>query len=175
VHNVTGVPPEQLLKVTEAFARTAPAPSFGAWGRLSTPSATPWCAPPCILQLALGNIGVSAAGANIFAGHEQRAGRDRRRPQSDTLLGLLPGRGARILDALGASLERGSQMAAGPLRPGDDGQARHDGSRAGDRRRDGEEREIDQDSNIRAMVYWGHAPNSQTRGLEMVKAMKMLE
>src|SRR5438309_12097120 len=34
---------------------------------------------------------------------------------------------------------------------------------------------IDQDSNIRAMFYWGHAPNSQTRGLEMVKAMKMLD
>jgi formate dehydrogenase major subunit len=34
---------------------------------------------------------------------------------------------------------------------------------------------IDQDSNIRAMFFWGHAPNSQTRGLDMVKAMKMLD
>ena len=34
---------------------------------------------------------------------------------------------------------------------------------------------IDQDSNLRGMVFWGHAPNSQTRGKEMVEAMKKLD
>jgi formate dehydrogenase major subunit len=34
---------------------------------------------------------------------------------------------------------------------------------------------IDQDSNIKAVVYWGHAPNSQTRGIEMLDAMKALD
>src|SRR6266516_5941341 len=34
---------------------------------------------------------------------------------------------------------------------------------------------IDQDSNLRAVIYWGHAPNSQTRGKEMVEAMKKLD
>src|SRR3970282_2307773 len=34
---------------------------------------------------------------------------------------------------------------------------------------------IYQDPNIRARFFWGHAPNSQTRGLEMAKAMKMLD
>ena len=34
---------------------------------------------------------------------------------------------------------------------------------------------IDQDSNLRAIVFWGHAPNSQTRGKEMVEAMKKLD
>ena len=34
---------------------------------------------------------------------------------------------------------------------------------------------IDQDPNLRAMFYWGHAPNSQTRGLEMKMAMDMLD
>ena len=34
---------------------------------------------------------------------------------------------------------------------------------------------IDQDSNLRALVYWGHAPNSQSRGKEMVEAMKKLD
>ena len=34
---------------------------------------------------------------------------------------------------------------------------------------------IDQDPNLRAMVFWGHAPNSQTRGKEMVEAMKKLD
>ena len=34
---------------------------------------------------------------------------------------------------------------------------------------------IDQDSNLRAVFYWGHAPNSQTRGLEMKRAMDKLD
>jgi formate dehydrogenase major subunit len=34
---------------------------------------------------------------------------------------------------------------------------------------------LDQDSNVRAVVYWGHAPNSQNRGKEMLDAMKKLD
>src|SRR5207249_6827060 len=34
---------------------------------------------------------------------------------------------------------------------------------------------IDQDPNIRGMFFWGHAPNSQTRGLEMQAAMHALD
>jgi formate dehydrogenase major subunit len=34
---------------------------------------------------------------------------------------------------------------------------------------------IDQDSNLRGVFFWGHAPNSQTRGLEMKKAMDKLD
>src|SRR5213075_1153820 len=29
--------------------------------------------------------------------------------------------------------------------------------------------------NLRGLVFWGHAPNSQTRGLEMKKAMDKLD
>src|SRR5204862_8075927 len=34
---------------------------------------------------------------------------------------------------------------------------------------------VDQDPNLRAIIFWGHAPNSQTRGLEMLEAMKKLD
>ena len=34
---------------------------------------------------------------------------------------------------------------------------------------------IDQTPNLRGVFYWGHAPNSQTRGLEMKKAMDKLD
>jgi formate dehydrogenase major subunit len=34
---------------------------------------------------------------------------------------------------------------------------------------------IDQDSNLRGLFFWGHAPNSQSRGLEMKKAMDKLD
>src|SRR5204862_7803198 len=34
---------------------------------------------------------------------------------------------------------------------------------------------IDQDPNLRMIIFWGHAPNSQTRGSEMLEAMKKLD
>ncbi len=34
---------------------------------------------------------------------------------------------------------------------------------------------IDQDSNLRGLFFWGHAPNSQSRGLEMKTAMDKLD
>jgi formate dehydrogenase major subunit len=34
---------------------------------------------------------------------------------------------------------------------------------------------LDQDPNVRAIIYWGHAPNSQTRGLEMKQAMEKVD
>jgi formate dehydrogenase major subunit len=34
---------------------------------------------------------------------------------------------------------------------------------------------LDQDPNLRAVLYWGHAPNSQTRGVEMQAAMHALD
>jgi formate dehydrogenase major subunit len=34
---------------------------------------------------------------------------------------------------------------------------------------------IDQDNNVKGVFFWGHAPNSQTRGLDMKKAMDKLE
>ncbi|MDH3581152.1 MAG: formate dehydrogenase subunit alpha, partial [Hyphomicrobiales bacterium] len=34
---------------------------------------------------------------------------------------------------------------------------------------------MDQPDNLRAMVFWGHAPNSQTRGIEMKKAFEKLD
>src|SRR5262249_11504781 len=34
---------------------------------------------------------------------------------------------------------------------------------------------IDQDANLRMLFFWGHAPNSQTRGSEMIEAMRKLD
>ena len=128
----------------------------------------------CILQLALGNIGVSGGGTNIFRGHDNVQGATDVGPNPDSLPGYY-GLVRRLLEALGDGLGRRLRVDQEAVRvAGDDGEARHDGV-ALDRRRDGEERLIDQDPNLRALVYWGHAPNSQTRGKEMVEAMKKLD
>jgi formate dehydrogenase major subunit len=38
-----------------------------------------------------------------------------------------------------------------------------------------DKKNIAQPENVKGMIFWGHAPNSQTRGLEMKKAMEKLD
>ena len=55
----------------------------------------------CIVQLALGNIGVSGGGANIFRGHDNVQGATDVGPNPDSLPGYY-GLADRRLEALGA-------------------------------------------------------------------------
>ncbi|HEY4635887.1 MAG TPA: molybdopterin-dependent oxidoreductase, partial [Rhodospirillales bacterium] len=70
VHNVTGVPPEQLLKITEMFAKNRPSTIVWCMGQTQHTIGNAMVRASCILQLALGNIGKSGGGANIFRGHD---------------------------------------------------------------------------------------------------------
>ena len=92
----------------------------------------------CILQLALGNIGVSGGGANIFRGHDNVQGATDIGPNPDSLpgyYGLADGAFKHFADGLGRRL-RVDQEA---VRARHDEQAGHDGV-ALDRRRAREER-----------------------------------
>ena len=127
----------------------------------------------CILQLALGNVGKSGGGANIFRGHDNVQGATDIGPNPDSLpgyYGLAEGSFKHFANTWGVDFEWiKKQYAPGML------------SKSGmtvSRWIDGvmEKNElIDQDSNLRALFFWGHAPNSQSRGLEMKKAMDMLD
>ena len=129
----------------------------------------------CIVQLALGNIGVSGGGANIFRGHDNVQGATDVGPNPDSLpgyYGVAAGSWRHFAAVWGVDydwIKKQLRLA------GDDGKARHDGV-ALDRRRPGEERDDRPGSaTCAAIVFWGHAPNSQTRGKEMVEAMKKLD
>jgi len=70
----------------------------------------------CILQLALGNIGVAGGGANIFRGHDNVQGATDLGPNPDSLpayYGIAPGAYAHWA----RRLERRSQVDAGPSSP----------------------------------------------------------
>src|SRR5258705_167371 len=174
VHNVTGVTPEQLLKVTEAFAKNRPSTIVWCMGQTQHTIGNAIVRASCILQLALGNIGVSGGGANIFRGHDNVQGATDVGPNPDTLPGYYP------VGVLGSWTHWARVWNVDPkwlqerFAPGMMGKPGITVSRWIDGVMEKNEN-IDQDSNIRAMVYWGHAPNSQTRGLDMVKAMKMLD
>src|SRR4029450_13520559 len=127
----------------------------------------------CILQLALGNIGVSGGGANIFRGHDHVQGATDLAPPPDSLpgyYGLADGAFKHYAAVWGVDFEWiKKQYAPGMMnKPGMTVSRWIDGVL--------EKNElIDQDSNLRGLVFWGHAPNSQTRGLEMKKAMDKLD
>ena len=127
----------------------------------------------CILQLALGNVGVSGGGTNIFRGHDNVQGATDVGPNPDSLPGYY-GLAAGCLEALGRGLGCG-------LRVDQEAVRRRQMEKPGmtvSRWIDGvlEKNDmIDQGPNLRAVVYWGMAPNSQTRGKEMLDAMAKLD
>ncbi|HIP23319.1 MAG TPA: formate dehydrogenase, partial [Rhodobacteraceae bacterium] len=136
----------------------------------------------CILQLALGNMGTSGGGTNIFRGHDNVQGATDFCILSHSLpgyYGLSGGAWAHWARVWGEDLDwlkgRFDNLTAA------DGSTKSLMNLTGipvSRWIDGvlEDKEnIDQPDNVRAMVLWGHAPNSQTRGAEMKTAMEKLD
>ena len=127
----------------------------------------------CLLQLALGNVGKSGGGTNIFRGHDNVQGATDVGPNPDSLpgyYGLAEGSWKHFANVWGVDFEWiKKQYAPGMMtKPGMTVSRWIDGVL--------EKNElIDQDSNLRGLFFWGHAPNSQSRGLEMKKAMDKLD
>src|SRR5438876_4082550 len=174
VHSVTGVPPEQLQKITEMFAKNRPSTIVWCMGQTQHTIGNAIVRASCILQLALGNVGKSGGGTNIFRGHDNVQGATDVGPNPDSLpgyYGLAAGAWKHFAAVWGVDYEwiKGQFASQAMMeKPGMTVSRWIDGVL--------EKNElIDQDSNLRAVVYWGHAPNSQTRGKEMVEAMKKLD
>jgi formate dehydrogenase major subunit len=138
----------------------------------------------CVLQLALGNMGTSGGGTNIFRGHDNVQGATDMCVLSHSLpgyYGLSAGawkHWSRVWDVdydwVQSRFDQGSyeQSKGKPVKP------MNTKGFPVSRWIDGvleDKANIAQKDNLRAMVFWGHAPNSQTRGLEMKKAMEKLD
>ncbi len=127
----------------------------------------------CLLQLALGNVGKSGGGTNIFRGHDNVQGATDVGPNPDSLpgyYGLVDGSWKHFAAAWGVDYEWIKKQYA----PGMMTKSGMTVSRWVDGVLENNEL-IDQDSNLRGLFFWGHAPNSQTRGLEMKRAMDKLD
>ena len=174
VQEVTGIPEEQVFKVAQTLAMNRPSTVVWCMGQTQHTVGNANVRAMCILQLVLGNVGVSGGGTNIFRGHDNVQGATDVGPNPDSLpgyYGLAAGSWKHWCRVWGVDYEWvKSRYASEALM-----------TKSGitvSRWIDGvtENKElIDQPSNLRAVVYWGHAPNSQTRGAEMVEAMKQLD
>jgi formate dehydrogenase major subunit len=183
VQDVTGVPPDEVKRVAQTMVENRPGTIVWCMGGTQHTVGNNNTRAYCILQLALGNVGMAGGGTNIFRGHDNVQGATDFGVLADSLpgyYGLEEGawkHWCRVWDLDyewvkshfdQASYEEGtaqtpamflrgitvSRWIDGVLEPAEN---------------------MAQRAPIKAMFHWGHAPNSQTRGVEMKKAMEALE
>ncbi|MEY2875696.1 MAG: hypothetical protein RLZZ373_3067 [Pseudomonadota bacterium] len=173
VQEACGVDEATCFQVAKTLADNRPGTIVWCMGQTQHTIGNAIVRASCLLQLALGNVGKSGGGTNIFRGHDNVQGATDVGPNPDSLpgyYGLAEGAWKHFAKTWGVDYEWiKKQYAPGMM------------TKSGmtvSRWIDGvlEKNElIDQDSNLRGLVFWGHAPNSQTRGLEMKKAMDKLD
>jgi formate dehydrogenase major subunit len=174
VENVTGVPGAQLRRVAKTLATNKPGTVIWCMGGTQHTVGNANVRAYCILQLALGNVGVAGGGTNIFRGHDNVQGATDLGVEPGTLpgyYGLAEGswkHWARVWDVpyeylLGRFKDKKLMEAPGiPLSRWADGVLE-------------DKKNIEQPDNLKAVFFWGHAPNSQTRGPDMKKAFDKLD
>ncbi|NMM80771.1 formate dehydrogenase [Acidovorax sp. SRB_14] len=173
VQEVCGVDEATTFKVAKIMAENRPSTLVWCMGQTQHSIGNAMVRASCILQLALGNVGVSGGGANIFRGHDNVQGATDVGPNPDSLpgyYGLSEGSFKHFAATWGVDSEWIKQQYAPGMmtKPGITVSRWIDGVL--------EKNElIDQDSNLRGLFFWGHAPNSQTRGLEMKTALDKLD
>ncbi|WP_062195113.1 formate dehydrogenase subunit alpha [Caldimonas taiwanensis] len=173
VEEVCGVPEAEVFQVAKTMAENRPSTIVWCMGQTQHTIGNAMVRASCILQLALGNIGVSGGGANIFRGHDNVQGATDVGPNPDSLpgyYGLAEGSWKHFAKVWGLDYEWLKSRYAPNMM-----------TKSGmtvSRWIDGvlEKPElIEQGSNLKALFFWGHAPNSQSRGLEMKRAMDKLD
>ncbi|MGD9830547.1 MAG: formate dehydrogenase subunit alpha [Hyphomicrobiaceae bacterium] len=171
---VTGVPGSQLRRVARTMATNKPGTLIWCMGGTQHTNGNNNTRAYCVLQLALGNIGVAGGGANIFRGHDNVQGATDLGVLMDTLpgyYGLATGswkHWSRVWDVNYDDVLKRFASKAMMEKPGIPVSRWFDGVLE-------DKKHLTQPDNIKAMVFWGHAPNSQTRLPDMKKAMEKLE
>src|SRR3954465_13885237 len=175
VTEVTGVPEEEVFAVAKTLAENRPGFIIWAMGQTQHTNANAIVRASNILMLALGNVGRSGGGCNIYRGHDNVQGATDVGPNPDTLPGYYPvavpgswTHWARVWNVDLEWLKKQYASEAMMAKPGMTVSRWIDGVME-------KNDAIDQDPNLRMIFFWGHAPNSQTRGSEMIEAMKKLD
>ncbi|WP_238942122.1 formate dehydrogenase subunit alpha [Marinobacter sediminum] len=181
VERVTGAPGAQLERVARTLVNHRPGTVIWCMGGTQHTNGNNNTRAYCVLQLALGNMGVAGGGTNIFRGHDNVQGATDLGVLADTLPGYY-GLSAGSWAHWARVWEEDLDYLKGRFAVWDkDGKSRAMMNEKGipvSRWIDGvlEAKEnLEQPDNTRAMVLWGHAPNSQTRMPEMKEAMEKLD
>ena len=174
VSDVTGVPEAAVRTTAEMLALNRPSSVVWCMGITQHHVGTANVRALSILQLVLGNIGIPGGGANIYRGHDNVQGATDIGPNADSLpgyYGLAEGAWKHFANAWGVDYEWiKSRYGSKELmeKPGITVSRWYDAVNE-------EVQYMDQPSKLRAVIYWGHAPNSQTRLPDMKAAMQKLD
>ena len=175
VTEATGTPEEDVFYIAKTLAENRPGFIIWAMGQTQHNNANGIVRASNILMLALGNVGRSGGGCNIYRGHDNVQGATDVGPNPDTLPGYYPvavpgswTHWARVWNVDLEWLKKRYASEAMMAKPGMTVSRWIDGVTE-------KNEAIDQDPNLRMIFFWGHAPNSQSRGSEMIEAMKKLD
>jgi formate dehydrogenase major subunit len=174
VENITGMKEHEVRDCAEMMAKNRPSTIIWAMGQTQHTNGTAIVRASAILQLALGNVGVSGGGCNIYRGHDNVQGATDVGPNPDSLpgyYGIAEAAWRHWCAVWGVDYEWMKDRFASKAmmeKPGITVSRWIDGVLE-------KNEHIDQDPNLRAVIFWGHSPNSQTRGKEMLEAMKKLD
>lgn len=173
VEAVSGVNEETCFKVAKTLAENRPGTLVWCMGQAQHSIGNAIVRASCLLQLVLGNVGVSGGGTNIFRGHDNVQGITDIGPNPDSLpgyYGIAEGSFKHFASVWGVDFEWiKKRYAAGMMsKPGITVSRWYDAVLE-------KNENIDQPSNLRGMFYWGHAPNSQSRGLDLKRGMDKLD
>ncbi|HJS38047.1 MAG TPA: formate dehydrogenase subunit alpha [Burkholderiales bacterium] len=174
VEEVTGVPEKEMYETAKILAENRPGFIIWAMGQTQHSNGNAIVRASAVLMLALGNVGRSGGGCNIYRGHDNVQGATDLGPNPDSLpayYGVAPGSFAHWAKVWNIDLDWLKKQYANEkmmTKPGITVSRWYDAIVES-------KENIGQDTNLRAVMFWGHAPNSQSRGLDMMEAMKKLE
>jgi|AntAceMinimDraft_13_1070369.scaffolds.fasta_scaffold00757_6 formate dehydrogenase major subunit len=173
VEEVTGVPEAEMYQAAHTLAHNRPGTIVWCMGQTQHTIGNNMTRASCILQLALGNVGKEGGGANIFRGHDNVQGVTDLGPNPDSLpgyYGLAEGSWKHFCRVWNTSFDdMKARFADGMM-----GAKGTTVSRWIDAVLEKKEN-IAQANPVKGLFFWGHAPNSQTRGLDMKRAMDALD
>ena len=174
VERVSGIAPEQTLRVARTLAENRPGTLIWCMGLTQSTIGSSKTRAASILQLVLGNIGKTGGGANIFRGHDNVQGATDLGVSCETLpayYGLEEGAWKHWCRVWGTEYDWmqkrfGSkelmERSGMPLSRWMDAVLEDPAN-------------IEQPNAVKAMTFWGHAANSITRGPDQLKAMATVE
>ena len=173
VEEACGVDEATVLQVARTMAENRPSTIVWCMGQTQHTIGNAMTRASCILQLALGNVGKMGGGTNIFRGHDNVQGATDIGPNPDSLpgyYGVAEGSWKHFSRVWGVDFDwiKGRFAPDMITKPGMTVSRWVDGVLENPEL-------IAQNGNLKGLFFWGHAPNSQSRGLDMKRAMDKLD
>ncbi|HEX2116266.1 MAG TPA: formate dehydrogenase subunit alpha [Alphaproteobacteria bacterium] len=174
VERITGVPGSQLYRVAKTLKDNRPFTVIWCMGGTQHTVGSANVRAYCTLLLAMGTVGTAGGGANIYRGHCNVQGATDMGVEPVTLpayYGLAEGAWKHWARVWGVSYDYMlSRFADKKMMeaPGIPESRWHDGVLEA-------KANVEQKDNLRAMVYWGHGANTQTRGPDVKKALDKVD